>query len=83
MARRGRYQPLLAVLAALPEAQASISFSLTELEELLGTALPATAKTSSGYWSGGSVAEANWLSWGFVGRFHRATQTVVFVRQEP
>ena len=83
MARRRKYQPLLDALTALPAEQTSLTFTFAELEHLLGRALPLSAKVSTSYWNGGSVAESNWLAWGFAGRLSRRTHTITFLRQEP
>jgi len=83
MERPRKYQPLLDALAALPAEQTSLTVTFAELEELLGQPLAPSAKTSTTYWSGGSVAESNWLTWGFTGHLWRNMHTITFRRQPP
>jgi len=82
MAKRRRYQPLVDALVALPAGETRLTFTLAELEALLGQPLPATAKAACGYWYSGSVAESNWLACGFTVHVNRRTHTLTFVRQE-
>lgn len=77
---RGRYNPLLNALDALPAAQPSVRFSFAALETLLGSPLPPIASIGT-YWSSSRVARSNWQRSGFVARLDRAGPAVIFTRR--
>jgi hypothetical protein len=81
-AHRGKYQPLVEWLQALPLEQAEAQVSLAEIEALIGQPLPATASTR-GFWTGGGRPGELWARAGFHARLGYRTKVVTFTRVAP
>lgn len=80
--RPRRYAPLLAYLAALPAEQPVITLPFAAFEALLGRPLALTTQVIASYWSGGAIAQRNWLAAGWTAQLNRRAQTVTFTREE-
>ena len=85
MKEAGKYQPLHAHLRRSGEEQVTLSF--TEIEALLGSALPGSARTSRAWWSNrskGALQAATWMSAGYhVMELDLAGERVTFRRLRP
>lgn len=77
-----KYLPLNRYLEQLDPNQETVSITFTEIEEILGSALPPSAWLSH-YWAGSSVARYNWERSGFGARLDRLGRLVVFTRRPP
>jgi DNA-binding transcriptional regulator YiaG len=80
MKQEGKYRPLFDYLSG--NGADEVSLTLTEIETLLGDALPASARTTRGWWSNrdrGSLQAAAWMEAGYhVKDVDLATGHVVF-----
>ena len=61
----GKYQPLADWLAALPRASAHLTFS--QIEAILGTALPPSARTRIAWWTSTQPRRTHTQAWLGVG----------------
>ena len=80
MKREGKYRPLFDYLTGVRSDE--ISLTLSEVEALLGDALPASARTTRGWWSNrehGSLQAAAWMDAGYqVAEVDLAAERVIF-----
>jgi DNA-binding XRE family transcriptional regulator len=80
MKREGKYRPLFDFLSGVRLDE--ISLTLSEIEALLGDALPASARTTRGWWSNrehGSLQAAAWMDAGYqVAELDLAAERVIF-----
>jgi DNA-binding XRE family transcriptional regulator len=80
MKREGKYRPLFDYLSGIRLDE--ISLTLSEIEALLGDVLPASARTTRGWWSNrarGSLQAAAWMDAGYhVAEVDLAVERVVF-----
>ncbi len=75
-----KYLPLNRYLENLEPDQATATLTFTEIEEMLGSVLPPSARLAH-YWAGSSVARYNWERSGFAARLDRLGRLVVFTRR--
>ena len=66
-ASHGKYAELFNRLASVPKGEISITLTFAEIEELLGTQLPASARNHVAVWwaNGGHVQASAWIDAGF------------------
>ena len=80
MKREGKYRPLFDYLSG--NRSDEITLTLSEIEALLGDALPASARTTRGWWSNrdrGSLQAAAWMDAGYqVKEVDLAAEKVIF-----
>jgi hypothetical protein len=80
MKREGKYRPLFDYLSG--NRSDEITLTLSEIETLLGNALPASARTTRGWWSNrdrGSLQAAAWMDAGYqVAEVDLAAEKVIF-----
>jgi hypothetical protein len=75
-----KYLPLNRHLEAVDSGKATVALTFTEMEEILGSALPPSAWLAH-YWAGSSVARYNWERSGFSAKLDRLGRLVVFTRR--
>jgi hypothetical protein len=81
----GKYAPLQRYLLTLPPAVQEVTLTFAEIEHIIATALPPSARDGSFWVSSG--AEWNWQQAGFAAHLRRgglvAEPAVCFTRQAP
>src|SRR5437762_13480587 len=80
MAPPCRFHTVTDVLDDLPADVSAVCLGFSEIERLIGGALPRGAWTR-GYWQTGTVARNNWLRHGFVAHLDRHRCSVTFTRR--
>ena len=80
-----KYEPLKHYLEAAGEAEVSVSFE--QIEQILGAALPASARKHAAWWSNSPAGHVNaraWLGAGYLSaQVDLAGERLVFVRRVP
>ena len=77
-----KYTPLLRQLQALAADQDTVTLALTEVEAVIGAALPPSARTP-GFWSGGGSVLLQFQRAGWRAALDRQRDTVTFTRSQP
>ncbi|MFZ1662881.1 MAG: hypothetical protein WAT77_13060 [Paracoccaceae bacterium] len=71
--KHGKYSELFNRLTSVPNGELSITLTFAEIEELIGTQLPASARTHVAVWwaNGGHVQASAWIDAGFRKKAHQ------------